>query len=91
MALRAGDRNRTRDIFFTREALYRLSYTGDAASRAERPGQPNETRSRSRSQEGVHGATDAAGVEAVGSLVLGGTAVVPQLGPARAERQQAMR
>ena len=33
-ALRAGDRNRTRDIFFTREALYHLSYTGDAARAA---------------------------------------------------------
>jgi hypothetical protein len=27
LALRAGDRNRTRDIFLTREALYLLSYT----------------------------------------------------------------
>lgn len=27
---RAGDRSRTRDILFTREALYQLSYTGDA-------------------------------------------------------------
>jgi hypothetical protein len=35
---RAGDRNRTRDIFFTREALYRLSYTGDAALRCEAAG-----------------------------------------------------
>ena len=24
----AGDRSRTRDILFTREALYQLSYTG---------------------------------------------------------------
>ena len=30
----AGDRIRTRDIFFTREALYQLSYTGDAACAA---------------------------------------------------------
>jgi hypothetical protein len=30
--VRAGDRSRTRDIFFTREALYQLSYTGKGAS-----------------------------------------------------------
>ena len=28
---RAGDRSRTRDILITSEALYQLSYTGDAA------------------------------------------------------------
>ena len=31
LAGRAGDRSRTRDILFTREALYQLSYTGSAA------------------------------------------------------------
>ncbi len=30
----AGDRSRTRDILFTREALYLLSYTGTTADHA---------------------------------------------------------
>ena len=35
---RAGDRSRTRDILLTREALYQLSYTGEAV------GSPRPTR-----------------------------------------------
>lgn len=42
--LGAPDRNRTRDIFFTREALYQLSYWGVSASARDQRNGSDEAR-----------------------------------------------
>ena len=41
--LGAGDRSRTRDILITSEALYQLSYTGEAAGLSRDPREPTQS------------------------------------------------
>ena len=43
MSLGAGDRSRTRDILITSEALYQLSYTGEAAGLSRDLREPSQS------------------------------------------------